>query len=168
MSHDMSSTTLTERRRQILQAAIAIIAHEGYANLSRRALARASGMKLGALQYHFRTWEDLLKALSDFIAEEYSRAFDALAENSGPGRRPWPARRDALSFFFESEKSGFIHVFRVLTQRTHRAATTAPAPPRARHAVRAHVQRPRSTCSADDATSSSAPSVPVGGPTCKS
>jgi coniferyl-aldehyde dehydrogenase len=24
-----------------------------------RALARASGMKLGALQYHFRTWEDL-------------------------------------------------------------------------------------------------------------
>ena len=82
----MSSIALTERQGQILRAAIEIIANEGYANLSMRALARASGMKLGALQYHFRTWEDLLQALSDFIAEEFSGAFDALAENNGaPG-----------------------------------------------------------------------------------
>jgi len=82
------STKLNERKRQILQAAIEIIASEGYANLSMRALARASGMKLGAFLYHFRTWEDLLHALADFIAEEYERSFDALAENSrSPGLR---------------------------------------------------------------------------------
>ena len=88
MSGDMSATALTKRKRQILQAAIEIIASEGYANLSMRALARASGMKLGAFLYHFRTWEDLLHALADFIAEEYERSFDALAENSrSPGLR---------------------------------------------------------------------------------
>ncbi len=85
----MSTSTLTKtteatptrgRKRQILDAAIEIIANEGYANLSMRALARASDLKLGALQYHFRTWEDLLRALAAFIAAEYERSFDALAD----------------------------------------------------------------------------------------
>lgn len=58
-----------ERRQEILQAAIKIIADEGYGNLSMRALARASDMKLGALQYHFRTWEELLRALVGYIAD---------------------------------------------------------------------------------------------------
>ena len=73
---------MTERKQQILEAAIEIIASEGYAKLTMRALARASGMKLGALQYHFPTWKDLLQALAAFIGEEYERSFDALAEGS--------------------------------------------------------------------------------------
>ena len=52
-----------ERRLEILQTAIEIIADEGYSCLTMRSLARSSGMKLGALQYHFRTWEELLRAL---------------------------------------------------------------------------------------------------------
>lgn len=52
-----------KRRQEILHTAIEIIADEGYSCLSMRSLARASGMKLGALQYHFRTWEELLRAL---------------------------------------------------------------------------------------------------------
>ena len=43
-----------ERRREILRTAIDIIADEGYSCLTMRSLARASGMKLGALQYHTR------------------------------------------------------------------------------------------------------------------
>ena len=41
---------MTDRKREILQAALELIADEGYGGLSMRALARASGMKLGALQ----------------------------------------------------------------------------------------------------------------------
>ena len=59
---------MTDRKREILQAALELIADEGYGGLSMRALARASGMKLGALQYHFRTWEDMLRGLVNFIA----------------------------------------------------------------------------------------------------
>ena len=88
MSCDMSRAPTTKRKEQILQAAIQIIASEGYANLSMRALARASDMKLGALQYHFRNWESLLHALAEFIGDEYDRAFAALTENSAsPGLR---------------------------------------------------------------------------------
>lgn len=60
----------SERRREILQIAIEIIADEGYSSLTMRSLARASGMKLGALQYHFRTWEELLRALVGLIEEQ--------------------------------------------------------------------------------------------------
>lgn len=58
-----------ERRQEILLTAIKIIADEGYGGLSMRALARASDMKLGALQYHFRTWAELLRALVGYIAD---------------------------------------------------------------------------------------------------
>ena len=43
-----------------------------------RGLARASDMKLGALQYHFRTWEDMLRALAAYIANTYRQSFEAL------------------------------------------------------------------------------------------
>ena len=100
-----------ERRREILQIAIETIADEGYSSLTMRSLARASGMKLGALQYHFRTWEELLRALVGLIEEQiknewadrgldddptvYDIAAFMLDETSAPGDallsdRLWP------------------------------------------------------------------------------
>ena len=64
------------RKTEILRSAIELIADEGYGSLSMRALARASGMKLGALQYHFRTWDALLIALVDYIEAEIIVALD--------------------------------------------------------------------------------------------
>jgi len=106
------STALTERRREILQAAIEIIASEGYANLSMRGLARASGMKLGALQYHFRTWEDLLHALADLISEEYERSFDLLAENS----RSHGLRETARFLLYDTPADDTLQAYRLFPQ----------------------------------------------------
>ena len=72
---------MSERKQQILQAAVDIIVDEGYGSLSMRALARASGIKLGALQYHFRTSEDMLRALVAYIADIYHSNFDAVKAN---------------------------------------------------------------------------------------
>jgi len=72
---------MSERKQQILQAAVDIIIDEGYGSLSMRALARASGIKLGALQYHFRTSEDMLRALVAYIADIYHSNFDAVKAN---------------------------------------------------------------------------------------
>ena len=66
-----------DRKKEILRAAIELIADEGYGSLSMRALARASGMKLGALQYHFRTWDALLVALVACIEEEFVSSFES-------------------------------------------------------------------------------------------
>lgn len=71
----------SDRKQQILEEAIGIIATDGYGKLTMRALARASGMKLGALQYHFRTWEDMLRALAAHIANTYRKSFEALTSD---------------------------------------------------------------------------------------
>lgn len=86
MSHDMSTAYqeafVSDRKQQILAEAIEIIASEGYSKLTMRALARASGLKLGALQYHYRTWEDMLRALAAHIAANYKLSFEALKPES--------------------------------------------------------------------------------------
>lgn len=84
---------MSERKQQILQTAIEMIADQGYGSLSMRALARASGMKLGALQYHFRTSEEMLRALVDHISESYGASFDSLRNQDEP-----PGVREIVMF----------------------------------------------------------------------
>ncbi len=69
---------MSERKQQILQAAINIIVEQGYGALTMRALARADGIKLGALQYHFKTKDDMLRALVGYIADDYQKIFDVM------------------------------------------------------------------------------------------
>ena len=66
---------MNDRKNQILQIAIEIIANQGYARLTMRSLARAVGIKLGALQYHFSTSEEMLRALFGYVSEAYNRSF---------------------------------------------------------------------------------------------
>ena len=74
---------MADRKQEILQTALEIIADEGYGSLSMRALARASGMKLGALQYHFRTWEDMMRGLVDYIANELRARLESTKGDRG-------------------------------------------------------------------------------------
>tara|TARA_B110000116_G_scaffold254537_1_gene252129 strand:- start:1636 stop:2310 length:675 start_codon:yes stop_codon:yes gene_type:complete len=73
-----------DRKQQILQQAVEIIAAEGYGKLSMRALARASGITLGALQYHFSTWEDMLRALNVYILDHYAQFWAPMVHEDRP------------------------------------------------------------------------------------
>lgn len=73
----------TERKREIIATAIEIIADEGYGSLTMRALARASGMKLGALQYHYRTRQELMQSLIDFLVDEARQSMTASGLRAG-------------------------------------------------------------------------------------
>ena len=72
-----TTPVLATRREQILQEAVDLVASSGYDKLTMRAVARASGIKLGALQYHFPTRHDLLRGLASYVAEAYRDSFDA-------------------------------------------------------------------------------------------
>lgn len=62
----MSSTVKgAARRAAIIDSAAAILASEGHAALSLRAVAAATGIRLGNLQYYFATRADLVAALLD-------------------------------------------------------------------------------------------------------
>lgn len=102
---------MSERKQQILQTAIEIIADEGYSSLSMRALARASGMKLGALQYHFRTGDDMLRALADYIAAAYARAFEDFSSSDAP-----PTVRDIAVFMLDDEAGAEMQTDRLWPQ----------------------------------------------------
>ena len=69
---------MADRKQEILETALTIIAEDGYGKLTMRALARDSGMKLGALQHHFRTRDDMLRALVDYIADELRERLDVV------------------------------------------------------------------------------------------
>ena len=86
----------TDRKTAILRASIELIADEGYGSLSMRALARASGIKLGALQYHFRTWDALLVALVAYIESQIISAFEA-----GVGEVEQADVRDMVEFMLD-------------------------------------------------------------------
>ena len=86
----------SDRKTEILRAAIELIADEGYGSLSMRALARVSGMKLGALQYHFRTWNALLVALVAYIEGEIIAAFE-----SGVGELEQADFKDMIAFMLD-------------------------------------------------------------------
>lgn len=57
------------RRREIIDAAISVIAEEGIANLSLSAIEDRTGMSRGQLTYYFRTKEKILLAVFDRVLE---------------------------------------------------------------------------------------------------
>ena len=75
---------MSKRKNEILQTAIEMIADEGYASLTMRALARANNIKLGTLQFHFRTYEDMLRALLAYIKQAYEKSFLAHQASDTP------------------------------------------------------------------------------------
>ncbi len=105
--------TFSTRQQDILQLAIELIATDGYDNLTMRAVARASGMKLGALQYHFRTRDDLLRALAAYIADTYRASFDAYMANLDGSV---PSLRQVVTFLVEDDAGGGLHSDRLFPQ----------------------------------------------------
>ena len=60
---------------------ISLIANEGYAAFTLRAVAARNGIKLASLQYHYRTKEDLLRAIAKSVQAEYA---ERLLDRSAP------------------------------------------------------------------------------------
>ena len=111
MSTAQTQIAMSDRKQQILREAIAIIATEGYGKLTMRALARASGMKLGALQYHFRTWEDMLRALAAYISDEYRQSFEALTPDVES-----PSLQEIVRFIFDDAPGSALQSDRLFPQ----------------------------------------------------
>lgn len=76
-----------ERKKQIMEEAVNIIVTHGHVGLTMRAVARASGIKLGALQYHYPTRIDLVSALSDWISEQTAINFQTYSTQEHTDKR---------------------------------------------------------------------------------
>ena len=67
-----------ERRAEILAAARKILETESYAEFTLRKIAERTGLRLASLQYHFRTKEELLRALLEDTLARYEERLTIL------------------------------------------------------------------------------------------
>jgi AcrR family transcriptional regulator len=63
-----------ERRRQILGAAMHVIASEGLSMTTMEKVARQAGVSPGTVTFHFRSKDELLLAALDAVAREFDEA----------------------------------------------------------------------------------------------
>ncbi|WP_369054818.1 TetR/AcrR family transcriptional regulator [Kineococcus terrestris] len=76
-----------QRRRQVLEAATALIAEHGYRGLAVQDVADACGLTLGGLLHHFGSKSGLLTAVLEHRDEQDHRS---LAEHLGAAAHPDP------------------------------------------------------------------------------
>ena len=81
-----------ETRRKLLEAAIELIRHEGYANLTTPEIAALAGVSRGALQHHFGTRYALIAAVNDRLTD----AMLALGEAVETAHLPLAGRIEAV------------------------------------------------------------------------
>src|SRR2546429_9261196 len=72
------------RRTQIVEAAVAVITEQGLQNLSLSEIEKKAGMSRGQLTYYFRTKEEILLAVFDYLVVLFH------LRNRTPGGEPWP------------------------------------------------------------------------------
>jgi len=80
------------RRRQLLQAVLRIIAREGVAAVTHRAVAGEAGTSLRSTTYYFRSKEDMIRQAFRFFASRSIERIEAMARDlSAEGTEPTSA-----------------------------------------------------------------------------
>ena len=66
---DTERKSVQERREQLVDAAVAVLAEDGLARATTRAITDRAGLALGAFHYAFDSKDELLRAVTDRIVE---------------------------------------------------------------------------------------------------
>jgi TetR/AcrR family transcriptional repressor of bet genes len=78
------------RRRELIEATIAVIAEHGYAGTTVARVAKEAGLSVGLMNFHFKSIDGLFDETFRFISAEYDAVWrDSMAEEAGapPARR---------------------------------------------------------------------------------
>ena len=76
---------------EILKAATNELIEKGYAQFSVRGVAAAAGMRLSSLQYHFKSFDELLAATLKCLFDSYLESAEAIV------RQPSPRSKEPLT-----------------------------------------------------------------------
>jgi AcrR family transcriptional regulator len=96
---------------QIVQAAIRVLARQGYARTSLMDIAKEAGMSKGAVHYHFPTKEALIQVVLETATDAVAkRTLDAWGTGGNP---------------FESLRSSLAELWAVRAERTDEALVVA-------------------------------------------
>lgn len=76
--------SLDERREQLVDAAVAILAEEGLARATTRNITDRAGLALGAFHYVFDSKDDLLAAVMERVLRATQEALTRAVDHEGP------------------------------------------------------------------------------------
>lgn len=82
----------TERRRDLCDAAIDLLAQDGAKGLSHLKVDRRAGVPDGTTSFYFRTRSALLRAVAERLAELDLATLQSVADDGGRPRHPSPSR----------------------------------------------------------------------------
>lgn len=98
------------RLLSILEAARDIFTEQGYSSLTMRKVASRADISIGNLNYYYRTKEDLLRDLLEYVINPYLEEFDRV--QSEAGESPQEKIRAVLDFWISdlgtAETTGFF------------------------------------------------------------
>jgi AcrR family transcriptional regulator len=87
----------------ILRAATNELIEHGYAQFSLRGVAAAAGMSLSTLQYHFKSFDELLAATMKCLLDSYLDGAEAALNQ--PSKRPQDPLANLITYSLQQVKS---------------------------------------------------------------
>jgi AcrR family transcriptional regulator len=118
------------RREQILAAAMACFARDGYRATSMDDVVRESGLSVGAIYTYFSSKEDLFLALADARSEHTLAYLNELFRGPGPMAQK---SLEAIDFFFRHLSDEFVPLARIGVEFLSEAAKSEPIKERQQH-----------------------------------
>ncbi|NWL76542.1 TetR family transcriptional regulator [Pseudomonas taiwanensis] len=106
------------KRAELLAAAIAVIAQEGYAGASMRKVAQHAGCTTGAVTYYFANKEEMVSA----VAQNLFDRVDALLETNRPQFDIRSLIRQWLDWTTSDEPDNWLAWLQLLTHARHEPA----------------------------------------------
>jgi TetR/AcrR family transcriptional repressor of bet genes len=73
-----------QRRAQIIDAMMVVLARHGYERASIQAIAAQAGLSAGLLHYHFKSKQEILLATADELERRMRARYDAFLSKIGP------------------------------------------------------------------------------------
>jgi len=89
------------RRRELIEAAIHVIARHGRAGCTVGRVAREAQLSQGLMNFHFKSMDLLLAASFDHLAEEFDRIWRARVSEAG--KAPWERLTAMIEAYFAPE-----------------------------------------------------------------
>jgi AcrR family transcriptional regulator len=100
--HERVSPNQAEKQRQIVEAAKTVLARDGLARCTTRAIADASPLTKSAIHYYFADLDEIIdRAMESHIAAFTERIRTAVSREEDPLGRLWAAASEYLAIFTE-------------------------------------------------------------------
>jgi TetR/AcrR family transcriptional repressor of bet genes len=89
------------RRKELIEAAIHVIARHGYAGCTVGKVAQRAGASQGLMNFHFKSIDLLLEAAFNHLADEFDEAWKGRVAEAGP--EPWDRITAMVDAYFGAE-----------------------------------------------------------------